>query len=193
MKTFAKVIGILAFGTIAFIALVIFLASPAMNDINTINSVVKQRKTEREVLLQQIQAFKNAQADLKNATRKDEIANALVVKEDLVVPIKELETAANDTGTSMSLILKDIGAKDKPSNVTSKRKDIDEIPYEIAVVNDYNGIIRFLGLMEHLPHFTEVSKISLSAETDSVNNTIIHTGRVYGQINAVFFIKSSKP
>jgi hypothetical protein len=192
MKSMSKIIAIGFFCTAAFILLIIFFASPAMSEINSINALARQRKTELSILIQQIQAFKTAQSDLEKALRKEDIENAIVVKEDLVIPVSELEAAAANSGTTLALTIKEPGPKDKPSTVTSKRKGIDEIPYEIGISNDYNGIINFLSYLEHLPHFTEISRISLTSEIVGSGTGISRTGTVFGQVNAVFFIKSPK-
>jgi hypothetical protein len=65
-----------------------------------------------------------------------------------------------------------------------------EIPYVLNVTNDYVSILDVLAYLEHLPHFTEVAKIVLSADTvPGPDNTVIHTGRVLGNIHGVFFIR----
>ncbi len=128
MKNLTKVLATLVFGASIFILIVIFLAMPGLNDIDAINADAKEKKIQLETLDQQIRAFKRAQADLKQASRREDITNAFVSKEDLVIVVKELEAAATASATKVTLDIKELGPKDKPSNITNKPKGMDEIP-----------------------------------------------------------------
>ncbi|OGE74328.1 MAG: hypothetical protein A3I07_02660 [Candidatus Doudnabacteria bacterium RIFCSPLOWO2_02_FULL_42_9] len=190
MKMITKVLASMIFGAVIFILVVVFLALPGLNDLDGINADAKQKKIELEILENQIRAFKTAQSDLAKATRKEDIRNAFVAKEDLVVTVKEFELAGAVTNTKTTLNITELGSKDKPSSVTNKPKGVEEIPYTIDTVNDYNGIVKFLDYLEHIPHFTEISKISLSSEVTNIGLDKIRTGVVFGQIKGVFFVKS---
>jgi len=71
-----------------------------------------------------------------------------------------------------------------------KKSGINEIKYSVLTLNDFAGTVSFLSYLEHLPHFTEISKIILSAETqESSQKTRVHTGKVIGSFEGVFFVK----
>lgn len=192
MKVLSRIIVISIIGAIASLLLVVLAVKPVLNDVTDSNLIVKQKKTELATLDQQIRAFKNAQSDLAKATRKDEIANAIVPKENLVVAVKDLEVAAAKTNTAETIDLRepDVGQA-KPADVISGKQGVAEVPYKLTIINDFVGTQSFISYLEHLPHFTEISKITLSAETrEGDKSSVIHTGKLVGTFDAVFFVKS---
>ena len=200
MTIVTKIVGILAGGLILSFLVVIFLISPLLNSVNLINQNVKEKKTELAILDQQIRAFKNAQIDLAKATRKAEINEAVVIKEDLVKAVKDLEGAA-DKSDSLELlkinepvVVEAKGSKkEKPVQVLSRTvAGITEVPYEANTEGDYVGLIKFLNYLEHMPHFTEIGKLDLTAEESETNteSDFKNTGKVFGTIDGAFFIRT---
>jgi len=176
------------------------LISPQIHHVNSLNDTVKQKKIELATLDQQIRAYKNAQADLAKATRKQDISGAIVTKENLVEPVLDLEAAASKAGTLEILNLKELESnvptkKDKNSDVLTRAvAGITEVDYDLNTVSDYVGFVKFLAYLEHLPHFTEIGKVVLTAE--SLTSTIqqqsvsVNTGKIDGNLQGVFFIKT---
>ncbi len=189
MRSLTKVTIIVAGGLLVCGLTVMFLISPVLKDVTAINIETKEKKLELSVLRQQIQAFKNAQADLTKATRKDEIVDAIVMKEDLVLPVQDLEAAAAATGTRHDLLIREPTVRDKP--ILNQHAGIDEIPYVLNATNNFQGMVDFLSYLEHLPHFTEISKITLSAESvQSQAGGTLRSGNILGDFSGIFFIKS---
>ncbi len=192
MKGLAKNLAIFVSGLIVAILLVLFGIKPMLGEISAIHDNIKQQKTELLTLDQQILAFKTAQSDLSKATRREEIDTAIPTRETLVDSVKDLELAMSQTLTSHELKIKDptLEKNNKLKEVTTNRPGIEEIPYTLIMTNDFVGILNALAYLEHLPHFTEISKIDLSAETtSSAGGEAVHTGRVIGNIQGVFFVK----
>lgn len=192
MKSFTKIIVFTVCGASISLLLVLAIARPVLDDVSATNKLVKQKKNELATLDQQIRAFKTAQSDLARATRKDEIVNIIVPKENLVLAVKDMETAAAKTGTVEALLMKEADLKGpKTPEVISGKQGMEETGYQLTTLNDYNGTINFLAYLEHLPHFTEISKIILSAETQEASNSApAHTGKIIGSFDGVFFIKT---
>jgi len=191
MKALTRIITITVIGVAVSMMLVIWVLKPVLSDVSTTNTAVKAKKSELVLLEQQILAFKTAQSDLSKATRKDEIANVIQPKENLVAAVKDVEAAAEKTGTTETLDLKQVDiAKEKTPDVIPGKSGINEIKYSVLTLNDFAGTVSFLSYLEHLPHFTEISKIILSAETqESSQKTRVHTGKVIGSFEGVFFVK----
>ena len=181
---------------IIFTFLLIFLGiKPILNDVDGLYTKVKLQKTEVLTLDQQILAYKTAQSDLSKADRKEEIETAIPTRETLIEAVLDLELAMNLTGNDHDLQIRDYteATLTKPDAITSGRRGIEEIPYTLSFTNDYLSVLSALAYLEHLPHFTEISKIDLSAETvPGPENTAINTGRVFSNIQGVFFIKTEQ-
>ena len=195
MKAISKIITILICGFTAISLLLFFAVGPAVSDVGKLHIAVKAGKTELLAIQQQILAFKTAQSDLSKASRKDEIGQAISTRETLVDAVKDMELALAKVSGEHDLQINDaVNPKLAASaGVTTGRVGVDEIAYSLNVTTDYPGILTFLAFLEHLPHFTEISKINLSAETAEVNNQkAVHTGRVLGNFNGVFFVKSAQ-
>ncbi|MBI2356204.1 MAG: hypothetical protein HYV13_03315 [Candidatus Doudnabacteria bacterium] len=187
---------ILASGLLGCLLIFIFLLNPSLNQLTALSGNLTQKKLELATVEHQVVAYQNAQADLSKAAQKERIFNAFLVREDLVAAVKHLEAAAAATKTQESLKIDepDQDPKNKPQPVVDV-KGLEEIPYRVLTLNDYIGTIQFLRYLEHLPEFTEVSKITLSAETvdSEVSKTKIYTGKVFGSIDGVFFVKQPSP
>jgi ABC-type transport system involved in cytochrome bd biosynthesis fused ATPase/permease subunit len=195
MKALSRIILINIVGACATFLLVVFVVRPILGEVVSTNQTVKSKKSELNLIDQQILAFKTAQSDLSKATRKDEITNAIQPKENLVLAVHDLEAAAAHTNTTESLDVKDPvstadSAAPKNPDVVAGKQSIKEVPYALTTLNDFSGTVNFLSYLEHLPHFTEISKILLTAETqESQQKTPVHTGKIIGSFNAVFFVK----
>lgn len=194
MKARIRIITILVLGSAICMIFVLYWVIPSFDSIKNINESIRTKKAELATLDLQIRSFKNAQTDLAKASRKDDIAKAVVTKETLNLAVEEVESAAAKTGTVEILDIRELDpdAATPPARVINAR-GIDEVGYSLTIKSDYLGIVNFLSYLEHLPHFTEISKIELSAEV--LGNTAgakIRTGKAMGNIDGVFFIKSVK-
>ncbi len=196
MKTITKISAILIFGILALIFSVIFFASPVLDEVNTVNAQVKQKQIELLELHQQIVAFKNAQADLAQATRKADITQSVVQKEDLVIPVIDLEAAVNKNATDMVLQIKEPDTKEK--FILSNPTGITQVSYGItAIAADFPSLVNLFGYIEHVAHITEPTKITLSSEilnapasaTPQNQASIVRSGRINVDLKGVFFIK----
>ena len=194
MKALTRIIVILVSGFIACLIVILYGAAPMLSGISNITESIKAKKSELATLDLQIRSFKTAQSDLAKATRKDDIANAIVVKESLNQSVEELEAIAKKTNTTEILNIPDATADTQtpPIRVINAR-GIDEVPYNLSTKSDFAGVVNFLSYLEHLPNFTEIDKIDLSAEVSGNSTTSqVHTGAVIGNFEGVFFIKQAK-
>lgn len=196
MKALTK-IGITSIiGFIACMLVYIFVINPALARITILNKEITDKKQESMILEQQIKAYQVAKADLAKAIEQELIATSIVNKEDLVRAILNMESAIEATNTTHSLKINEYIPNPKvkaPDPVTQGRRGVDEVAYRLSTTNTYTNFVDLLKYLEHLPQFTEVSKVIISAELDedSTADVPVHTGRIFGSTDAVFFVRGS--
>jgi Tfp pilus assembly protein PilO len=196
MKASINNIIIFVICAIVCLLLIFFGINPALSEVKNLHDAVKQQKVESATLDQQILAFKIAKSDLSKASLKDEIDTAIPTQETLVDAVIDLEAAADRVNSPHTLQIKDPSLNKTATAPSSLLKDgagIQEIPYSLTWTSDYQGMLSFVAYLEHLPHFTEISRINLSAQTTaSGDNALAHTGGILGSIDGVFFIRTQK-
>ena len=183
MKALTKNIVISSLGLVLFLGIAFFLVSPQISQVKTLNTALVEKKIEVETLQRQLQAFKTAQSDLARATQKERIANAILPKELMTNVIEQVENSALAVKASEDMSIDDpfINASAQPPMITGL-SEVVEVPYRLTVVSgDYTPLIDFFSYLEHLPNFTEVSKMDLSASDDASEISVT--------IDAVFFSK----
>ena len=200
MKAVTKSIITATIGLTAGVLIFLFLIQPALSRLSELSRNLQDKKQREITLEQQIRAYKTAQSDLSRADQKDKIFNSLVTKENLVQAVESLERGASVTGTDHTLDISEeapaptAAAKNKtaPVNVLINRAGLTEVVYRLSIKNDFIGTVQFLDFLEHLPQFTEITKINLSAETaeGSSGQNVVKTGQVLGSIDGVFVIKN---
>src|SRR5687767_13800028 len=104
MKGLSKVIIILSVGLITSLVLIFFVVNPALGQVTNLNTEVKQKKTQVAELDQQILAYKTAKSSLNKAARREDILEAIPVKETLVNAVKDLENGANQSQLSKQIL-----------------------------------------------------------------------------------------
>lgn len=200
MKALSKIALVTVLGIVGSILFFSLLIKPSLNRVEVLASSLSERKQLEATLEQQVFAYRTAQSDLSKATQRQKILAVFVEKENLVEAIKNLEAGAALTGTRHDLKIQEqdpnlpANAKIKEPPVLNDKLGLKEIPYQLSTVNDFVGTVRFLSFMEHLPQFTEMSKLNLSAEIIEGASTTepIRTGNVLGDFNGVFVIKSNE-
>ena len=155
MNATTKLVVIIAVGALVAALIFFFLINPVLAELPELNGRLKEKKTELITLEQQIQAFRNAQSDLARATRKEEIAVALVNKENLVLAVQNIEAAAVAANSEHTLAnLEDLLLqKIKPEPLIANKTGLEEIPYRLTTLTDYLGTIDILRYLEHLPQW----------------------------------------
>lgn len=193
---------IVATGSIASLILLIWLINPVMKDVGSLNQSLNAKKLELAHLDQQIRAYQTAESDLEHAADKQSVIGAILQKEDLETAIMSIEAKATATGVEEKMVIKDPFLEVKSTDKTAQKAkptiagltDITEVSYELNTLSTYSGLIDFLSYLEHLPNFTEVTKLELSAESSSLSQNqkvASHSGRVIGNINSMFFVQNA--
>lgn len=196
MKPLTKLVATGFFGLVIAGLVFVLLVSPALSKVSELHEKSKMKKTELATLEQQIRAYQTAKADLSKAAERERISDSFVSREDLVVSIQGVEKAAIVTGTEETKTITDKVENpvkgEKPTLVIPGKKLVEEVPYRLLIKNNYVGVVNFIRYLEHLPQFSEVTNITLSAETTTATagSNPIPTGQVLGTIDAVFFIKT---
>ena len=188
-------------GLVVAVLLLVFLVNPTLNKVSELNEESRDKKTKLDTLEQQMRAYQTAQEDLAQAVERQRISDSLVTRENLEAAVLSVEAAATLTRTEESKKITDVvenplkKAEDAKPVVTNKIQ-IEEIPYRLSLKNDYVGVVNFLKYIENLPQFSEVTKITLSAELiQSGDEDVppIRTGKILADIEALFFIRVDQP
>ena len=198
MSGYGKIISYSIGGALLTVAMYFFLIQPALEGVKKL--AVEEQSTRAEVdrLEKQILAFRTAQSDLSKVVQKELLFSTIVEDKKLAIPIEEMEAAALITGTNHTLkILRDTlesvaGSRRAAAVSTDKpivgHPQIAEIPYDLTVQNrTYKGLTDFFQYLEHLPHFTEVSNISISLQETETAGEILTAS-----IKGVFLVKNAK-
>ncbi|MGE5392743.1 MAG: hypothetical protein ACM3NH_03290 [Candidatus Saccharibacteria bacterium] len=191
MNSLSKLLSICVAGVLAAILVGLFVVKPLLNTVVSLNQELSRKKTELKTLEQQIIAYKTAQSDLSKVEEKETVFNTIVDRENLVVPIQQVEAGAALTNTKQILKIEEQqeGAP-APEDLLVSHPGVAEVPYILTVSNDYNDLIRYLRYLEHLPQLTEVTHLEFVAESTERDKSMIHTGQAVTTINGVFFVKS---
>jgi Tfp pilus assembly protein PilO len=197
MNNQTRVIFITLLGFIIAIGVFLAMIKPTLAKVEELNKNVVTKKTELEQLKKQIITYENSQRDLSKVDGKEVIANSLLKRENLQYAIIEIEKSAELNQVEESLDIQEIlvvSSKNAPKAVISGKSFVDEVSYTIKTRSDFTQLITFLKYLEHMPHFTEIWKISLSstAGSEDSNGVFIHEDVIDGSIDLVFFVQKNE-
>ncbi|MEO8065843.1 MAG: hypothetical protein ABI643_03260 [Candidatus Doudnabacteria bacterium] len=202
MRILTKLTLVIFGGFFATLVIFLFLIRPNLNSVSELYNAAVAKQTKLQSLTQQIEAYKKSQSDLDSIQNKDKILGSILERESLQDAIQQIEAAAAASGVSEGMTIQESapnasGQSAVPDVITGKAA-VTEVPYSITMTGQFASIVKFLQYMEHLPHFTEVSKFSFGAgnstsSTADNSGLVKHDGILSGGFNAVFFIKKSKP
>ena len=202
MNSKTKIIVTIGAGILLTMAAIFFGFKPILASVKALNVTLAGKQAELNKIQRQIVEFKSAQSDLARATFKEDVYGTVVIREDLDQAIVDLEAAAEKTGTTESIsIFEETQQKSakkgavQPVEVFSGLALSQEVRYNIAVSNDFVGLVEFVQYMEHLPHFTEFDKITLNAISEQISldrgGGVRNTGGVTGTMEGVFLVKKT--
>ncbi|MBI4363607.1 MAG: hypothetical protein HY545_02040 [Candidatus Doudnabacteria bacterium] len=193
MSSLTKLIIIILAGAVASLVLVFVLIKPNLNKAEVLGQMAQDKLSEFLTLQQQVNAYKAASSDLSKAVAKDKIANMIVLREDLVAAIKNVEAAASKSAVASEIKINEPDEKSKvpPKAVLQSKGELTEIPYRFYTTSDFNGVVKFIQYLEHLPQWMEIAKMDLSAETITVDKNLVQTGKIFGTIDGIFLVKTS--
>lgn len=189
MTALSKIIITAVFGIILTGMLGGLIIRPAWSAVNLASGQLRQNQAILVSLNQQLAALRAAQTDIKKATKSADIIDWILDRETLVTAVKELEGAAALTAVSKTLDIADLDPTQPKPDLVAGKRGVDEVAYRITTTSDYLGLINFLSYLEHLPHWTEITKINLSAEVkQSDTGQSVRTGKVLGTVDGIFFV-----
>jgi len=195
MRSYKKLIIVMACGVGATFALYLFLLKPYMEKVNTLFNEATAKQTEYQAILDQILVYQSSQVELDSVNDRELLANSILERNTLQEVIEELEAGAAKAGVSEQLKIQEtLDPKGKPrptKPVIQGLNKVDDIPYTVTVSGNYLAIVRFMQYLEHLPHFTEVTSISLNAGVGETLETgqILNAETMTGFIDAVFMVR----
>jgi Tfp pilus assembly protein PilO len=186
MKSSTKIFAVVLIGLCLTGGLYLFAISPMLGRVVELQQTVVNKKTELETLAEQIDTYKNSQADLATVGSTNAVSNSLLDREHLQEAIEEVEAAAGQTQVKESLQISD----QELDPVVAGKTNLDEVPYQLSTTGTFAQTVQFLQYLEHLPHFTETYQIALSATqgASALDGTFTHGENVTGVIQSVFFV-----
>ncbi|MBX4187762.1 MAG: hypothetical protein KW793_01340 [Candidatus Doudnabacteria bacterium] len=206
MSGYSKLVTYILGGVALIAAVFFFLLNPALKRVASLANEQLQTKAEAERLEQQIMAYKTAQSDLSKAVNKELLYATVIDDKKLYIPIQEMEAGAKATESTYQLkILRDsiddvtqadlapaerrkVASGEGFKKVTSQNL-LEEVPYTLIIQNaSYPQIMSFLKYLEHIPHFTEVSKISMSMQEIPETERLAITATIDG----VYLVKKNE-
>ncbi|MEJ0021480.1 MAG: hypothetical protein WDN47_02745 [Candidatus Doudnabacteria bacterium] len=203
MRIFTKLILISVGGFIVSVIIFAFLIRPNLNQVGDLYNAGIAKQTQLNNLSDQIIAYKNSQSDLSAVSNTDKIQNSILPRDNLQTAIQEVEAAALASNTEEGMTIQEpLNSTDQTLDTTAKQiitgnPDIEEIPYTVSISSTFTSLVTFLQYIEHLPNFSEVSKLTVSAATSDTatagSGEVVHSGDLTGAINAVFFVQRPKP
>ena len=187
MKSSTKIFAVVLIGLCITGGLYLFAISPMLGRVVELQQAVDSKKTELETLAEQIDTYKNSQADLASVGSTNAVSNSLLDREHLQEAIEEVEAAAAQTQIKESLQISD---QEQSDSVVAGKTNLDEVPYDLNTTGTFAQTVQFLQYLEHLPHFTETYQITLSATqgASALDGTFTHGENVTGVIESVFFV-----
>jgi DNA-directed RNA polymerase specialized sigma54-like protein len=193
MNSQGKVALVAILGLLISIGLFVFVIKPNLAKVEALNKDAVAKKSELKQLEEQITIYQNSQRDLAKATGKEIISNSLLERENLQYAIIEIEQAAATTQVeeSMEILEQTTTSKTAPKQLVSGKSFLDEVNYTVKTTSDFMQLINFMKYLEHMSHFTEVSKITLQATAGAANSEgiFVHDGNILGSIDLVFFVQ----
>lgn len=191
MNSLTRLIIVNVVGLGFLFGLTAFLLNPNLAKLSQLGDQKQQKQLELLTLQQQINAYKTAASDLSKASEKQSIADTFVARENLVEALKSVEAGAAKSAVQLETKINEPDPKSKqPSkSVLADKGNLSEIPYRLATTSDFIGMVKFLQYLEHLPQFTEISKMDLSAEMVEAEGRSRPTGNINGSIDGIFLVK----
>lgn len=198
INSLTKIIGISIAAFVAVVLIASFMAKPILGQIDNLHNQEARQRSQLDQLSAQLDAYNQAKTQLKQVNYTDVIDGAIVKREDLAEAITELEDYAAKTNVTESITITDTingPSNSKLASIVPGEKNIGEVPYDLHFSATFPDTLNFLQYLEHLPHFTEISNLSFSAQnpggggSSAPNQLAVHTNYITGTISGVFFVK----
>lgn len=187
------------------LALVLFVVVPVLGKIGELRV---ELDTSEEAIAKAIMEVENYQAAVKEFKRiaggSDQITQMFPLRDEMIFLVREIEEAVSVAGASSELKLTDKVEEPKPVRTAGSAEEvipplvsglvnIEEVPYKLTLNSSYRDLVDFLLKFEHLPYISEITKISITADTEQseVTKTLINTGSGTSKLEGVFFIRNS--
>lgn len=192
MNNQTRVIFITILGLIITIGVYLALVKPTLAKVTELNTAAINKKTELKQLEEQIISYKNSQRDLSRASSKEIIFDSLLKREDLQYAIIEIENAAKATGVIETMkIQEELKGNKAGKELVTGKTFLEEVSYSVNTTSDFTQLITFMKYLEHISHFTEVSRIALQSTSGVVDSNGVQArdGTIVGNIELVFFVQ----
>lgn len=138
-----------------------------------------ERETEYQLLEVERKSFEQGQKDLTSLAKKNIPPSELFSKNTKVVKeIKILESIAAQNNVTFSLSIS--GTAKSALKAVGTTSEIYTIPYGATLEGSFDGIMKFMQQIEHLPFVTHVKQMNITA---------LENGNVRSQLNSEFYIK----
>ena len=148
-----------------------------------VSDAIAQQNVELEVLLREQKSFEQGKKDLaileKSQFPPDELfsSDTKVVKE-----IQQLEAAAQRYGLDMQITV--AGTIKEAKAVDGTGSGLLAVPYTLAVKGDFNNILLYMQLAEHMPFVTHSKNLAITVSPTGADGS-----ETKATFNSEFYIK----
>ena len=150
------VIGIM--GAILSSSLYVYMYSSVESDRVAVLSLIDKNKLDTSILADMERIEKNLKSTVSVA---DNLSGLFVRQEMIVEFIKNIELLMKGSGVSGSV--DSVTEEDSPD---LEPQDMEDLKLSISVHGDWNGLLKFIGLLENLPYKSGIDSVSF------VNNKV---------------------
>jgi len=141
------------------VAVIILIVVPSISEIRLINIQVNEERERLEKLYIKGQIRKQVQSNFENIKEDAKFLENIILKESHELEyITAVENAAEKNGISITMSTGE--AKIKPE------QDFSELEFTFSTTGDWEDILRWIGDIESLPYYTNISEISVTAREE---------------------------
>jgi Tfp pilus assembly protein PilO len=199
----SKTVLIIISVVLVFGIMIYFGVFPLLDKVRGIQDKISENDQQLVDLAKLINGYKSV--SIKFSKVEDymaEVSAVFPLREDSAAIVESIENAVLKSGVTADLVIVD-HSEDAPgntagSNTTSEKTAVvnrlaglDEVPYNLHFSGNYSQIANLFQYLENMPFFTQLSELSVSAETFLPQNAKMgtHSGIGMGDIQGVLFVK----
>jgi len=171
---------------------IIFLAVGAWlfwKNEHLLQEIVQNKEASRNLELK-ILNYDKIEGEYTKLEKEEEIAWRFVSKDNPVFFIKEVETAAVESGANLEIDLykpKISSKKDKEDQEKARKEGTVPLAFVLSTKGNFNSFLKFLVKLENLDKYASLEKVNLEKRTTKANKDTPAEEYIVGEI--VIFAK----
>ncbi len=197
---------ILSVAIVVLIALVLILLAivPLISNLKQTHAKITKNQIELYRIKSDIKGFEQLSQQITQVeAHEQDVARLFPVREEMASLVQGLENSVAKANTTHKLSITDAKESNAQSNSQAKGKteaavvpglkQIEEIPYTLAISGEYRRVVDFLLAIEHQPFFTEFQKFTITADQTQRGSgqefELFNLGTASAKLEGVFFIQ----